>query len=88
VSDGGARVTAPVTVRNGGVENDVTIESGRWRRMLHLQPGETRALDVPRDPSRASVEIRIRSSAGFRPSDVDTKSRDTRLLGVFVKIGD
>jgi len=30
--------------------------------------------------------VRIKSAATFRPSDADPNSRDTRLLGVFVRL--
>jgi hypothetical protein len=45
-----------------------------------MKAGEERRVEVP----EAGV-LRIRSSAGFRPSEVNAGSRDTRLLGVFVR---
>jgi hypothetical protein len=93
---GGARDTtvairadrpAPVAVlliRNGAAENHVLFESRAWRGDVALKPGEERRMEVPLDGSGATV-LRIRSEAGFRPSDVDGRSKDTRLLGVFVR---
>jgi hypothetical protein len=75
-----------VVLRNGATENAVTIESGGWRRELQLHPGEERGIDIPLDPSRGTALTRIRSSTGFRPSEVDPNSHDTRFLGVFVTI--
>jgi hypothetical protein len=75
-----------VVLRNGAAENAVTIESGGWRQDLQLHPGEERSLDIPLEPSRGIAPTRIRSSTGFRPSEVDPNSRDTRFLGVFVTI--
>jgi hypothetical protein len=41
---------------------------------------------VPLDPASASALLRIRSESGFRPADVDGRSKDTRYLGVFVRL--
>ena len=48
-------------------------ESSRWSR-------EKSGASTSRGRRRC---VQIRSSAGFRPSDVDPNSRDKRLLGVF-----
>jgi hypothetical protein len=75
-----------IVLRNGAAENVVTIESGVWRRDLPLRPGEEHAVDLPLDPSRGAALIRIRSATGFRPSEIEPNSRDTRFLGVFVRM--
>jgi hypothetical protein len=54
--------------------------------VIDFGPGEERRIDVPRDPGRDAALIGIRASAGFRPSDTDPNSRDTRLLGVYVRV--
>lgn len=74
-----------LALRNGAAANVVTLESGRWREEITLQAGEERRIDVPIDASRGAALLTIRSSAGFRPSEVDPPSRDTRFLGVFVR---
>jgi hypothetical protein len=73
-----------IVVRNGAVRNDVSLRSGAGEEHFALQPGEQR-------PSRLSVSsrdspqaVRIETSAGFRPADVDPRSRDRRFLGVYV----
>jgi hypothetical protein len=75
-----------VQLRNGAAENVVALESGRWREEIMLKPGEERRVDIPLDPARGAAPLRIRSAAGFRPSEVDPGSRDTRFLGVFVRL--
>jgi hypothetical protein len=75
----------PLVLRNGATPNRVTLESGRWRDERSLAAGEEQRVDVPADASGAAL-IRIHSSAGFRPSDVDANSRDNRYLGVFVQL--
>jgi hypothetical protein len=75
----------PLILRNGATPNEITLESGQWRDGVSLEAGAERRLDVPIDASGAAL-IRIRASAGFRPSDVDPASRDNRFLGVFVQL--
>jgi hypothetical protein len=80
--------TAPLPsllLKNGGAANTVTLESGEWRQQIALASGEERRIDVPtRTPGVALV--RIRSAGGFRPSEQNPGSRDTRHLGVFVRL--
>jgi hypothetical protein len=75
-----------LALRNGAVANAVTLESGSWREAITLQAGEERRIDVPLDASRGAALVTIRSSAGFRPSEVDPASRDTRFLGVYCRL--
>ena len=75
-----------LVLRNGPVANTVTIECAAWREEFGMPPGEERRVDVPADALGSAARlVRIASSAGFRPSDVNAGSRDTRLLGVFVR---
>ena len=73
-------------VRNAPVENRVSIQSGKWREDMTLAPGEERRVQIPIDAARAAAFVTISTSAGFRPSALDPKSRDDRFLGVFVRI--
>jgi hypothetical protein len=68
-------------LRNAPVENRVTLESRGRPEEIILKPGEERLIDLP----AGTTLLHIRSSSGFRPSAVDPNSRDTRLLGVFVR---
>jgi hypothetical protein len=77
----------PLTLRNGAAQSDVTILDGNREQHVTLQPGEERRVTIPASPGRADV-TRIRTSAGFRPSDVDPKSQDHRFLGVYVVMPD
>ncbi len=74
----GRETRVVLTVANGAVANDVTIND----EPLHLAPGETHdvALTVP---ASGALPVHIRSAAGFRPSDVSS-SQDRRYLGVRV----
>jgi len=80
--DGGR--PAALSLRNGAVENTVVLESGAWRENVTMPAGEERRIDVPLNQAGAAL-LTIRSTAGFRPSEVNSESRDTRFLGVFVR---
>jgi hypothetical protein len=95
---GGARSTAfvvrpderagPVSllVRNGPVSNHATLESGTTRNELQFGAGEELRISVPVDPVRGASIVRVRVTGGFRPSAEDSTSRDTRFLGLYVRV--
>ena len=68
------------------MENTLLVHAGAWRDELRLGPGEERRIDVPLEIARPATLIRFTTSAGFRPSEMDPNSRDTRFLGVSVKV--
>jgi hypothetical protein len=76
---------APQTllVRNGGTKNRVALEAGRWSITLDLAPGEERPVAPPR---LGRLPLLVTSEAGFRPSAVDSRSRDDRFLGVWLQL--
>ncbi|MGH9310535.1 MAG: hypothetical protein ACRD1U_14245 [Vicinamibacterales bacterium] len=79
------RNAMPLILRNGPVENTVTLEADGWRRDLRLAAGEERRIDVPLDSARGGLALRIVSSTGFRPSEHDATSGDERFLGVWMR---
>lgn len=87
VQPDGARATESMLLRNGAEENAVLVSSGGWREELRMGPGEERHVQVPLDLARGATLVRFTTSAGFRPSALDPKSRDHRFLGVWVKVG-
>jgi hypothetical protein len=74
-----------VRLRNAPVPNQVALESGGWREILPLSPGEVRALAVPLDPA-GHARLRLTVSGGFRPSEHEAGSNDTRFLGVWLEL--
>lgn len=80
------RATATLHLRNGGAGNTLLISTPGWREEMRLAPGEERRLQVPMDHTRGATLFRLTTSSGFRPSDVNPGSRDTRYLGVWVKL--
>jgi hypothetical protein len=79
-----ARTPIRVLVRNGATENQVTLESGTWHQTLVLKPSEEHLCDVPVGDG-PGTPLTVRSAEGFRPADVDPKSEDDRLLGVWIE---
>src|SRR5262249_20250908 len=63
--------TLDLVLRNGAVPNDVTIRSGGADLRVTLQPGEQRPVAIPVSSPGSPQFVRILTSAGFRPSDVD-----------------
>ena len=82
--DGDRKVS--LILRNGPGDNVITLESGQWRDEFAMLSGNEQRIDIPREGAARATLVRIRSSAGFRPSEVDPTSRDTRFLGVFVRL--
>jgi hypothetical protein len=78
--------TVRVLVRNGPVANDVDVRSDQpdWHQTLAMYPGQEQEVEVPVDPGRGAVLLRVVCRNGFRPSEVEHGSRDTRLLGVWM----
>jgi hypothetical protein len=74
------RGAVSLSLRNAPVENTVTLEYAGRREEAALKAGEERRPQVP-----GGALVRIGSSAGFRPSERDPNSRDTRLLGVYIR---
>ena len=81
--------TPVITLRNGAVQNDVTVRvADDHEQPFSLRPGEERQVTLPTLSLDAAYLVTIRSASGFRPADVDPRSRDRRLLGVYVVMPD
>lgn len=77
---------AALFLRNAPVGNRVIVEIDRWRETLSMQPGEERLLTVPLAAGKPATGVRLTTSAGFRPAEVNRASRDQRYLGVWVQV--
>jgi hypothetical protein len=82
-----ASISVGLLVRNAPVEHHVTFESGQWREVFRLAPGEERRIEIPVAPGRGAAVLTITTETGFRPSQVVPGSRDDRFLGLWVKPG-
>lgn len=76
----------PLLLRNAPVSNRVSLSAGSWKQDLEMAADEERRVDIPADAGRGVAWVRIRSASGFRPSNSDSGSRDTRFLGVYVRV--
>ena len=74
-----------VSLRNGSAGNTVTLESAAWRERFVLAPDEVREVQIPTDGRSQATPLRVASTNGFRPVDVDPKSADERFLGVWIE---
>lgn len=77
-------LTVSILVRNGGVPNTVTIESGTFQRLLMLAPFQELDVDIPLTPA-GTANVRIASGDGFVPAEQQPGSSDRRLLGVWIQ---
>jgi hypothetical protein len=68
---------------NGGVPNRVVVAEATGEQVLDLEPWARQPIVVPLDRAGAA-SLRITSTAGFRPADLDPASADRRWLGVRV----
>ncbi len=75
-----------VMMRNVPVENRVDVAVGKWRDSLTLAPGATRAIVTPPPGSTRATVLRLRASAGARPSSLEPGNRDHRELAVWVQL--
>ena len=80
------QATVTLLLRNAPVDNRIVIQSGRWREDISLGPGEQQRVQAPIDVQRGAALVTISTSAGFRPSAVDSNSRDDRFLGVWIRV--
>ncbi len=77
-------LTVRVLVRNGGVANTVTIESGTFQRLLQMAPSQEQDIDIPLTPT-GTATVRVASGDGFVPAMLDKATADRRLLGVWIE---
>ena len=84
VTETAARMV-PLRIRQGGVAGPVELRSGAWNDNRQLGVGQVWDVDIPRRATDRVVAFTITSGAGFRPSDQDTASTDTRVLGAWVE---
>ena len=85
VSPERGNIPLQLIVRNAPVNNRVTIEVDHQARTLELKPGEEMTMAVPIAADRPGALLRLRASTGFRPSEVEPGSTDTRFLGVWIE---
>jgi hypothetical protein len=78
--------TLRLTLHVGPMPSDVRLTLDDRVVELALAAEETRTLTLPIAADRRQLSMTIRSSAAFRPVDVDPTSDDRRSLGCQVRI--
>jgi hypothetical protein len=63
----------------------VILTIDRWRREVTLAPNEQTVIDVPAARGGRTL-LQMRVERGVRPADVDPRSTDHRLLGLWVEL--
>jgi hypothetical protein len=85
VDDPESVANLPIAVSAGAVPTSVTLSIGDWEQSLSLAAGQRREVLLPR-AENGSWPLRIRSGAGFRPSERDPGSADVRMLAAWVSV--
>ncbi len=75
--------TRVVRLRNGGAANEVTVNVGGWSEAVPLEAWQERLVTLPAADATGTWRASIRSSSGFRPSEV-SGGTDDRYLSVWV----
>lgn len=75
-----------VTIRNGAARGPVTLEIDGTREVLELGSGETHEVSLALTGRELTVPLTIEPINGFRPSERNPESRDTRWLGCRVHL--
>ena len=75
--------TRVIRLRNGGAANEVTVSVGGWSEVATFEAWQERLVTLPAADATGTWRVSIRSSAGFRPSEV-SGGTDDRYLGVWV----
>jgi len=84
-SDGSSAAgrTRQLHLRNGGAANDVIVTVGGWSEVVRLDAWREHVVTLPAADATGTWRVSIRSSSGFRPSEV-SGGTDDRYLGVWV----
>ena len=75
-----------VTVRNGAAVGPVTVEINGTREVLELDRGETHEVRFSLNGRELTVPLRFEAVNGFRPSERNPESPDTRWLACRVRL--
>jgi hypothetical protein len=74
-----------IAVTAGAVATTVHLAAGNWAQTLSLAPGVRQPVELPPATGNSWV-LRIRSGAGFRPSEREPGSIDVRKLAAWITI--
>lgn len=75
----------PISATAGAVPTTVTLSMGNWEESYKLAAGQKQDVVLPKADG-GSWPLRIRSGAGFRPSEREPGSNDVRMLSAWIAI--
>jgi hypothetical protein len=75
-----------LSARSGAGAGEAHIEIDGVPTTVTLGPWETRTFDVALRPDQETVRLTFAFNNGFRPSDVDPTSHDSRWLGMYITV--
>jgi hypothetical protein len=75
----------PISITAGAVDTTIELSTGGLHETFSLTPGQRQDVVLPPAESGA-WPLRIRSGAGFRPSERDPGSRDVRMLAAWITV--
>lgn len=75
----------PLSIIAGAVPTSIRVSADGLEEVVDLAAGEARVMTLPR-PAGGAWRLRIRSGAGFRPSERDPGNRDVRALAAWIAI--
>ncbi len=74
-----------ISITAGAVATTVSVSVGEWEQSFSLTPGQRQEARLP-PAETGSWRLRIRSGAGFRPSEREPGNRDVRLLAAWIAV--
>jgi hypothetical protein len=80
-----ARSSLAIVLRNGPRDNEVELRTPLGTQSIALTPGEARTIDVAVSADAGAAAMGFRVARGWRPSEFDAGSADTRRLGVWLE---
>jgi hypothetical protein len=75
----------PISITAGVVPTTVSMSIGHWSESWSLAAGEKRDVVLP-PAENGAWTIRIRSGAGFRPSEHESGNNDVRALAAWIAV--
>ena len=73
-----------LAIHSGARPNVMTVATADWEQRTELVPGSTTRIVVPSKAGQIFIPLSITTADGFVPSEIESGSKDRRLLGAWV----
>ena len=80
----GQQTSVSLAVHGGPRANTAVFATPDWSQRVELLPGAIGKVGIPSASGEAFIPLSVTSSTGFVPAEVDSGSKDRRLLGVWI----